>query len=398
MKLIYNHTSDNHLSSILKELNTAITVKMAIAFLKNSGLILLKPTLDSALKRGAHIEFHCGLNFGTTEGSALQDILNLFEKYAHAKLYMIYPKSNQTFHPKLWRFKSQNHTSILVGSANFTSGGFDKNFEFSLISSFKNDDEQVIKALSYFEELKRKNISREADSLMIAQYSVYQKREARKQKHLISSPPTPEEVNYDFEKLKKWHDKLKHQFIDYDIKRETIYKNAKKVLKVIANKSLLKNEFITEYEKLVGGVGVPAMWKSGSVNRHKGKIYENKAAFIKLVKFIGDNRNADASFVYNNARKLGDKIPGVGPNIICEIMMTYNPSDFANINKNPISVLIKEAKVDIKKTSTCYSGEDYKTYCAIIKVIRKDLNLNDMLEVDTFFNEIYQIIIKKSKS
>ena len=398
MKLIYNHTSENHLNSIVTEFNTAINVKMAVAFLKNSGLVLLKPTIEVALKRGVHIEFHCGLNFGTTEASALQDILNLFEKYDHAKLYMVYTKSNQTFHPKLWIFNSKKHTSILVGSANFTSGGFDKNFECSLISSFKKDDEQVIKALSYFEELKIKNISREANSLMIAQYSKYQKEEAGKQKHLIATPPTPEEVNYDFTKLKRWHDKLKYQFIDYDIERKTIYKNAKKVLEVIANIKLSKNEFVVEYEKLVGGVGVPAMWKSGSIDRHKGKIYENKTAFIKLVKFISENINADASFVYNNARKLGEKIPGVGPNIICEIMMTYNPNNFANINKNPISVLINEAKVDIKKTSTSYSGEDYKTYCSIIKVIRKDLNLNDMLEVDTFFNEIYQIIKDKLKN
>jgi hypothetical protein len=33
-----------------------------------------------------------------------------------------------------------------------------------------------------------------------------------------------------------------------------------------------------------------------------------------------------------------------------------------------------------------------------IRVIRKNLKLNDMLEVDTFFNEIYQMLKKNKKS
>lgn len=397
MKLLFNAQDDNHMGAILKELKSTISVKIAVAFLKNSGFVLLKPAIEKALKRGVHFEFYCGLNFGTTEAAALQNALELFEKYSNAKLYMIYTKSNQTFHPKLWVFQHHTNTTIIAGSANFTSGGLDKNFECSFIANFNNQNVQVKNVLAYFEDLKIKKLARVADSLMIAQYGKYQKEQAEKQKGLKATPPTPEEVNYDFAKLKKWHDKLKNQFATFNLKRTKDYRKGLNVLEIIAAGNLSKSGFIEQYEKLVGGTGIRAIWKSGSLDRHKGEIFENKSSFSKLVKFISDNRNADAAFVYNQAKKLADTIPGVGPNIVGEIMMTYNPKEFANINKNPISVLLKEAKVDIKKSSTSYSGEDYKTYCNIIKVIRRDLRLNDMLEVDTFFNEIYQVIKNKLK-
>lgn len=392
MKLLFNYQNDNHFDAIIKELETTKSVKMAVAFLKNSGFFLLKPAIENALRRGVNFEFYCGLNFGTTEASALQNTLNLFDQYDNATLFMIYTKSNQTFHPKLWVFQSLNNTTIIAGSANFTCGGLDKNFECSFIANFNNQNEQVKNALNYFEDLKVKKVARKADSLMIAQYGMYQKEQAEKQKGLKATPPAPEEVNYDFNRLKKWHNKLKHQFAEFDLKRKKDYNKGLKALETIADGRLSKSEFIEQYEKLVGGTGVSAIWNSGSVDRHKGKIFENRTSLAKLIKFISINRNADGAFVYNHAKKMADRIPGVGPNIVCEIMMTYNPKEFANINKNPISVLIKEAKVDIKKTSTSYNGEDYKTYCNIIKVIREDLKLTDMLEVDTFFNQIYQKI------
>lgn len=395
MKLIFNKTDNNHLTVIKKELNTAISINMAVAFLKKSGLVLLKTSIVEALKRGIKIEFYCGLNFGTTDSVALEELLGLFQKYPNAKLYMVYTIANQTFHPKIWVFQSTSKTKIISGSANFTRGGFENNHECSFIAEFENNDNQVKEALNYFEQLKLQKVAREATSVSIAQYGKYQKVQAQKQKGLKASPPLPEEVNYDFEKLKKWHLKLKDEYIDYNKERKQNYKDALKVLEIIANDNLSKNQFIEQYEKLVGGIGISALWKSGSIDRHKTSVFADKSSFKKLVKFISENRNGDAAFVYNKAKSLADKISGVGPNIVCEIMMTYNPKEFANINNNPISVLINEAKVEIKKTSQSYTGENYKNYCNIIKEIRADLKLKDMLEVDTFFNEIYQIIKKK---
>ncbi|WP_445957291.1 phospholipase D-like domain-containing protein [Yeosuana sp.] len=395
MKLIFNTPDNNHLAVIKKELKIATSVNMAVAFLKNSGLALLKASITEALKRSAKMEFYCGLNFGTTNSTALEELLGLFQKYPNAKLYMVYTKANQTFHPKIWVFQSLSTTKIISGSANFTRGGFESNHECSFISEFKNNDTQVINAFNYFERLKLEKIAREATSLSIAQYGKYEKEQAQKQKGLKTSPPFPEKVTYNLEKLKKWHLRLKKQYVNYNKKRKQNYNEALIVLEGIVNSNLTKNQFIGHYEKLVGGIGIPPLWKSGSIDRHKVNVFEDRSSFKKLVKFISDNRNADAAFVYSNAKKLAEKIKGVGPNIVCEIMMTYNPQEFANINNNPISVLINEAKVEIKKTSQSYSGENYKNYCNIIKEIRADLKLKDMLEVDTFFNEIFQIIKKK---
>jgi hypothetical protein len=59
------------------------------------------------------------------------------------------------------------------------------------------------------------------------------------------------------------------------------------------------------------------------------------------------------------------------------------------MNKNPITVLRREGGVNIKASSSSYSGSDYKEYCNLIKEISLKLELQNMLEADSFFNEIY---------
>ena len=70
--------------------------------------------------------------------------------------------------------------------------------------------------------------------------------------------------------------------------------------------------------------------------------------------------------------------------------MTYAPNNLANINRNPITVLIKEAHVDLKDHSSKFSGTDYQQYNEIVKEIALKLGLKDMLQADSFFNRIYK--------
>lgn len=91
------------------------------------------------------------------------------------------------------------------------------------------------------------------------------------------------------------------------------------------------------------------------------------------------------------------KINGVGPNYVGEIMMTYVPKKLANINRNPITVLIKEGCVNLKDHSQKFNGKDYDEYNNIVKDIAEKLGLSSMLAADYFFNKIYQNLKSQSK-
>jgi hypothetical protein len=70
-------------------------------------------------------------------------------------------------------------------------------------------------------------------------------------------------------------------------------------------------------------------------------------------------------------------------------MMTFQPERFGNLNGNPIKVLKKEAGVYFKSHSSLYTGDNYQEYCLIIREICNELELKNLLEVDSFFNIIY---------
>src|SRR5690606_18052799 len=108
---------------------------------------------------------------------------------------------------------------------------------------------------------------------------------------------------------------------------------------------------------------------------------------IQLVQFIKENKNALPSKVFVEAKKLVGKIKGAGLNYVTEIMMTFEPERFANLNANPITVLDKEAGVCFKAHSISFNGKDYQEYCFLTEEIGNKLNLKNMMEVDSFFNE-----------
>lgn len=391
MKNVFNQFTTNHFSFISNELKTATDISVAVAFLKLSGWSQLEKQIKKSLERKCRIKIFCGLNFGITEADALIRIKELFDNYPHAKLYMVYTKGKQVFHPKLWAFTQKQKVNVLCGSANFTGGGLENNFECSIATELNSDSPEAKKIEQYFEWLIAKGFAKEATHISISQYSAYQKVESKKQVGIKASPPPPEEINHNYEKLIKWFErlKIKEDFQSTHRERRKEYVNAKNVLDKIATGTSSKEIFADYYQQLVGSTEYNPHWKSGSIDRGKQKVINHWRKFVQLVRFIKSNQDADASFVYEGSKKIASGIMGVGPNIIGEIMMTFNPDDFANINRNPITVLLDETNVNIWKSSSSYSGDDYANYCNLIKEIRTDLKLKDMLEMDTFFNEIY---------
>jgi HKD family nuclease len=392
-KFISNNSNSNHLAYILQNFEEADEIWMATAFLKMSGLNLLLPSIKKHLKLNKAIHIIAGQNFGLTEPGALRKLYDEFGNNSKAEFYLDKAEGSQSvFHPKLFIFKNESKGIIISGSANITKGGLTTNKEASLFVETSLSSAVWKEVIKYYNEICNKENADSLSLMIINRYKDFfeeQKRIRQKQK----ASPDKKSSDYSFSYLK-----LKKRLKDYKIEdfkekfkhREADYKKAKQLLnEIVDSKRLTQVRFEEIIELLVGKSGQKALWQSGSMNRHKAKVFECKDEFRTLVKFIQENQKSSPKSVFSTAKELVQNVNGARINYVTEVMMTFQPERFANLNNNPITVLKEEAGVYFKSHSSSYTGDDYQEYCLITQEICGEFELKNLLEVDSFFNEIY---------
>jgi len=137
MSLITNTKTDNHIKVFIELFKDSTDIFIAVAFFKKTGFNLISKDFQDALERGTSIVFICGLDFFQTEPDALKAVYSLSQKYSNCKLLIQEQKKQSTFHPKLYCFSNNNERTLIVGSANFTKGGFEGNYELSVRTTFQ---------------------------------------------------------------------------------------------------------------------------------------------------------------------------------------------------------------------------------------------------------------------
>lgn len=388
-----SNTGDSHLKKIINLFETADEVWLATAFLKESGLTKLLPSIKKHLASKKAISIIAGQNFALTEPKALHTLRNLFDQYPEAKLYLanaINPKS--VFHPKLFVFRKNEDYTIISGSANITEGGLSSNVECSLLVESAKSDNAWKEALIFYNKLISIDNAQEATLLVIKQYETFFESQKLLNKKAKSIPIRKKsEINFNYTNLSQFFKKFDTADREKMFKeKQANYKEAKQVLNSIADHPKLTEViFASLLDKLVGSAEEYNLWHSGSVYRLRRSVYPYHKEFQKLVRFVRDNSESDAYIVFTKGKEIINAIEGAGINYLTEIMMTYNPKTFANMNKNPLTVLRTQGGLNIKAASTSYNGLEYAEYCEIIKEICTHLNLRNMLEADSFFNDIY---------
>lgn len=393
MKFLANSKTENHFTTIKDNLKNHDEAFFAVAFLKISGLSKILPTIKDFLKTGGQIQIIAGQNFALTEPEALHTLRKLFNLFPNSKVYLA--KANaakKVFHPKLYLFKSKNKCCIISGSANITEGSLINNRETSLLANCSETEILWKDAKGYFDFLVSFENADDATLLVIKQYETFfeqQKQYNRKAKSIPTRSKS--QLAFDYTNLLKHFQKFDNAKRQENYKRKlSNYKEAKKVLDEITdNPKLTQKQFEPLLDSLVGSKEEYSLWHSGSLFRLRRSVYPYYKEFQELVKYIRKNSTMSASTVFDNSKVKVEKIEGAAVNYITEIMMTYNYKDFANMNKNPITVLRKEGGVNIKASTSSFTGTDYEEYCDLIKEISANLKLHDMLEADSFFNEIY---------
>lgn len=401
VQFISNGEDGNHLKTILKYFETADEVWIATAFLKVSGLNLLMPSLIKHIKEDKSINVIAGQNFGLTEPKALRDLRKLFLKKSNAHIYLDNANNKQRiFHPKLFAFRNGNEVYVISGSANITNGGLVGNEELSIglkTNTASNDWKEL---MEYYAEIISPKNAKPAGLMIIRRYEKFFN-EQRIIRSKQKASPDKKSSDYSFD-----YTKLRERLENYDLEsfnetfRQRIldYKEAKKLMdEIIDSPKLTQLRFEEIIDKLVGKSGQASLWKSGSLFRHRRKVYQCKNEFKKLLKFIKENQKTSAAYVFNNAKQLVEHVKGARTNYVAEIMMTYQPDRFANLNRNPITVLNKEAGVYFKSHSDSFNGDDYEEYCEVTKEICDELGLKNMLEADSFINEVYWELKEEEK-
>jgi HKD family nuclease len=158
-----------HDKQIVELIKSSDEVWMAVAFLKERGLNLIREAMQEKLNEGRDIHIVVGLYFGITDPAALTDLLKM-NGIGKLNLYMAKDGVNErNFHPKLYIFRSGKNYTIISGSANITNGGLTKNIECSLQVTAHEDESVCKDALKFIDDLINNNCDLATEPL-IAQY------------------------------------------------------------------------------------------------------------------------------------------------------------------------------------------------------------------------------------
>lgn len=122
---------------INQELQNAQTVRIAIAFLKYSGIKVIEKSLNQCLDNNGSVEIIAGLDFKTTDPQSMHYLIQLQKTKPNLKFYCYgdkdVNKNSIVFHPKIYLFEGRRETTGIVGSTNLTGGGLMTNFEANVI-------------------------------------------------------------------------------------------------------------------------------------------------------------------------------------------------------------------------------------------------------------------------
>jgi len=114
--------------------------KVAVAYARDSAISRIYNDLTEFAKNGGKTSVIAGIDQGNTSYQALVNM----KTFAKDSLYIHHDRNiNITFHPKVYLFGNQETEKIIVGSSNFTAGGFFLNYEANIEVTLDNSESAV---------------------------------------------------------------------------------------------------------------------------------------------------------------------------------------------------------------------------------------------------------------
>jgi HKD family nuclease len=392
------NTGENHKDFLLNLFERADKVIFAVGFLKQSGFRNIKEHLKDFCK-GADTSsaFYIGTGLGETDPDALQSLNNLIKKSSRHELILVSPDAG-IFHPKIYLFISGEKVTIVTGSSNLTQHGWRVNDEVSMVAETTINSLEYQQLSVYFEQLHSRYYTDNITNLI--------QRYQKEREEYLRDYGKPQAFRFrrritvggiDIPRLRRYYDlyTTDENWFVIPERREEQYRNAKKNLDQLASDiELSETQFHRLFGPLVGHKDFkPKLWHSGSIHRGTYNTLEYPKGFRDIIRMAKQNLAQPAGAAYENVvthlneLRKAKEIVGVGENIVTEILMSYRPDKFANLNKNPLTVL------SLIGREFPYIGgfrsDSYEDYVTLLSKIRDELGMSTFLEIDSFFNYVY---------
>lgn len=448
VKLIDNEyiSQQSHCDQLVDLLTDAVELDWMVAFAKKTGFDLVENSLGAALSSGnlRRARFIFGLDFYQTDPWLLRKILEISENYpGRVTLYITNDgfvgghqneddgedaneddRNYLTFHPKLYSFLYADKSyRVMVGSANLTGGGLESNHELSMLLKLDGPRTFPGKVIEYIDNLVNDGKIVPATVALIDNYAerhrIY-RTYIKNAKKKFSTKGNKTSKQYDrFDELRTRLDTMKmdktpngflQQIDERKNYRASAIKEIDSIGGLIFNGDSTSNRlsFLKYYGNLIGQVtgkngSKNSYWRSSELQRgynSVAKCYMNfQEGYTKFIAAdVASGNTLAPQDAYDSLMKNGFvNVKGAGPNVITEILHTYNNERFAVMNGNSVNA-VDLANFGTKYTSQSgtpleksYVGKNklYGKFCDEVSQICKALSLSNFTEFDALGNYIY---------
>lgn len=132
---------------------------LVVAWAKESGLLRIEPLLEAFRGRGGTAQILLGVDEGGATIEGLQAAVRDFDQAV-----VVFDERSGTFHPKMYIFRGESVSTVIIGSNNMTPGGLFANYEAGTcleLDLTQDADTQVHQAVTqYIQRLRDDETSR----------------------------------------------------------------------------------------------------------------------------------------------------------------------------------------------------------------------------------------------
>ena len=148
-------------------------VDLAVAFVSEPGLDLIRPALLRKLEAGDKVRLLIDLEAGATDPTALWDLVTLNAEFPADLLLKAYVPDTGILHSKVYVSKNGNDVTLITGSANLSRAALNENVEHGLHLVGAVNEPVIAEALAEFERLWNSQHAFRVDPEAARLYEIY---------------------------------------------------------------------------------------------------------------------------------------------------------------------------------------------------------------------------------